>query len=143
MSGFSINRIILAGNLTRDPELRHTPTGVPVCNIGLAVNTRRKDGDEWVDKPNFFDVTVWSGMGEWAARSLGRGDSLTVEGRMEWRQYEHEGVKRTAYDVIADSLVPGERRSGGQSEPTQQVPADTDDLTPPAGSVPADDDIPF
>jgi single stranded DNA-binding protein len=127
MSGFAINRITLSGNLTRDPELRSTPSGASVCNLGLANNTRRKQGDEWVDKPNFFNLTVWSGMGEWVAKNLAKGDQVVVEGRMEWREYEKDGGKRVAYDVIVDSIIPpsGERRQQS-SEPdlgVEQPPA--------------------
>ena len=60
----AINRVVLVGNLTRDPELRHTPSGTAVCNLRLAVNTRRKDETgQWVDKPNYFDITVWGNQG--------------------------------------------------------------------------------
>lgn len=129
MSGFAINRIILSGNLTRDPELRHTNGGTAVCSLGLANNTRRKQGDEWVDSPNFFNLTVWTGMGEWCAKNLAKGDQVVVEGRMEWRQYESNGEKKTAYDVIVDSIIPpaGERRQQ-PSEPDLGVE------DPPAGT---------
>jgi len=72
----SINRVVLVGNLTKDPELRHTPSGTAVCNLRLAVNTRRKDETgQWVDKPNYFDITVWGNQGERCAQFLGgRGD---------------------------------------------------------------------
>ena len=67
----AINRVVLVGNLTRDPELRHTPSGTAVCNLRLAVNTRRKDETgQWVDKPNYFDITVWGNQGERCAQSV-------------------------------------------------------------------------
>jgi single-strand DNA-binding protein len=164
VTGFQINYITLSGNLTRDPELRSTPSGTSVCSLGLANNTRRKDSatGEWVDKPNFFNLTVWGGMGEWVATNLVKGDPCTVSGRIEWRQYENrDGVKVTTYDVIVDSFVPGERREGGggnwQEERDyaaqgggSEVPTDSSDLrdqfTPePERPVAAqgDDDIPF
>src|SRR6266480_2695351 len=74
----NINRVVLVGNLTKDPELRHTPSGTAVCSLRLAVNTRRKDGatGEWTEKPNYFDVTVWGNQGENCAQYLaGRTDS--------------------------------------------------------------------
>jgi single-strand DNA-binding protein len=114
MSGFAINHIVLSGNLTREPELRHTKSGTAVCDLGLANNTRRKNSStgEWEDRPNFFNLTVWSGMGEWCAGNLAKGNQVVVEGRMEWRQYESNGEKKIAYDVIVDSIIPpsGERR---------------------------------
>lgn len=141
MSGFAINRIILSGNLTRDPELKSLQSGTAVCNLGLANNTRRKNGDAWEDKPNFFNVTVWSGMGEWVAKNLSKGDRVVVEGRIEWRQYEKDGQKVTAYDVIADSVVPAGGNGGGRasSEPdlgVEQLPpeAQAQMATPAAGN---------
>ena len=64
MAATNINRVVLTGNLTRDPELRSTNSGLPVCSLRVACNTRRKQGDEWVDKPNYFDVTVFGKQGE-------------------------------------------------------------------------------
>ena len=73
----NINRVVLVGNLTRDPELRHTPSGTAVCKLRLAVNTRQKDQatGEWGDKPNYFDVTVWGNQGESCAQFLGSRES--------------------------------------------------------------------
>ena len=71
----NINRVILVGNLTRDPELRHTPSGTSVCKLRLAVNSRQKDAatGEWGEKPNYFDVTVWGNQGENCAKFLSKG----------------------------------------------------------------------
>ena len=71
----NINRVVLVGNLTKDPELRHTPSGTAVCKLRLAVNTRQKDAQtgEWGDKPNYFDVTVWGNQGESCAQYLSKG----------------------------------------------------------------------
>ena len=75
MAASNINRVILTGNLTRDPELRSLPSGTAVCNLRVATNTRRKDGStgEWVDKPNYFDVTVWGAQGENCSTYLSKG----------------------------------------------------------------------
>jgi single-strand DNA-binding protein len=101
----NINRVVITGNLTADPELRSTPSGTPVCSLRVACNTRRKDGDEWVDKPNYFNVTVWGGQGENVARYLSKGRPVAVDGRLEWREWEtQEGAKRQAIDIIADSV---------------------------------------
>src|SRR5271167_5187576 len=101
----NINRVVITGNLTADPELRSTPSGTSVCNLRIACNTRRKDGEEWVDKPNFFNVTVWGAQGENVARYLSKGRPVAIDGRLEWREWEaQDGNKRQAVDVIADSV---------------------------------------
>src|SRR5215207_889583 len=134
----NINRVILVGNLTRDPELRHTPSGTSVCKLRLAVNSRQKDAatGEWGEKPNYFDVTVWGNQGENCARFLSKGRPVAVDGRLDWREWEaQDGTKRQAVEFI------GSREAGGGEGERQFVPAGAaaDDF-PPAG---ADDDIPF
>ena len=89
MAATHINRVVLTGNLTRDPELRSLPSGISVCSLRVASNTRRKSADgEWVDKPNYFDVTVWGTQGENCGRFLAKGSALAVDGRLEWREFE-------------------------------------------------------
>jgi len=140
----AINRVVLVGNLTRDPELRHTPSGTAVCNLRLAVNTRRKDETgQWVDKPNYFDITVWGNQGERCAQYLTKGRPVAVDGRLEWREWETpEGNKRQAVDVVADTVqFLGSR---GDGEGGGYIPSDA--TATPAGdfpSSPTDDDIPF
>src|SRR5438046_1263882 len=87
MAATNINRVVLTGNLTSDPELRSLPSGTSVCKLRVACNTRRKDGPtgEWVDKPNYFDVTVWGAQGENCARYLSKGRPVAIDGRLEWR----------------------------------------------------------
>jgi single-strand DNA-binding protein len=117
----NINRVVLTGNLTADPELRSTPSGTPVCNLRIACNTRRKEEGEWVDKPNYFNVTVWGAQGENAARYLSKGRPVAIDGRLEWREWEtQEGGKRQAVDIIADSvqfLNSGNGAGNGADEP--------------------------
>ena len=141
----AINRVVLVGNLTRDPELRHTPSGTAVCNLRLAVNTRRKDETgQWVDKPNYFDITVWGNQGERCAQYLSKGRPVAIDGRLEWREWETpEGNKRQAVDVVADTVQflggRGDGEGGGG-----YIPADAS--ATPAGDFPTsptDDDIPF
>jgi single-strand DNA-binding protein len=155
----NINRVVLTGNLTADPELRSLPSGTSVCKLRVACNTRRKDNStgEWVDKPNYFDVTVWGAQGENCARYLSKGRPVAIDGRLEWREWETpEGNKRQAIDIIADAVqFLGGRDEGagggGGFTPRSDVPVDTGDFAPaaaaPAGgggmSAPADDDIPF
>ena len=142
----AINRVVLVGNLTRDPELRHTPSGTAVCNLRLAVNTRRKDETgQWVDKPNYFDITVWGNQGERCAQYLSKGRPVAVDGRLEWREWETpEGNKRQAVDVVADTVQFLGGRGDGEGGGGGYIPADA--TATPAGDFPTsptDDDIPF
>src|SRR2546427_11913584 len=93
----NINRVVLLGNLTKDPELRHTPSGTAVCSLRLAVNTRRKDGatGEWTEKPNYFDITVWGNQGENCAQYLAKGRPVAIDGRLEWRGGGAPGAAET------------------------------------------------
>ena len=107
MAATNINRVVMTGNLTADPELRSLPSGTSVCKLRIACNTRRKNGStgEWEDKPNYFDVTVWGAQGENAARYLSKGRPVAIDGRLEWREWEaQDGTKRQAIDIIADSV---------------------------------------
>jgi single-strand DNA-binding protein len=150
MAATNINRIVLTGNLTRDPELRTTGSGTPVCSLRLACNTRRRDASgEWVDKPNYFDVTVWGAQGENCATYLQKGRPVAVDGRLEWREWQdQQGNKRQAVDIIADSVqFLGSRdaaENGGRFQAQSDVPVDAGDFEPaPATSVASDEDIPF
>ena len=143
MAATNINRVILTGNLTRDPELRSLPSGTAVCNMRLAVNTRRKEGDAWVDKPNYFDVTVWGKQGENAAEYLAKGRPVAIDGRLQWREWtDKQGNKRQSIDIVADSVqYLGGRDGQGGERAASDLPADGDF----AGALPVggDDDIPF
>lgn len=125
----NINRVVLTGNLTADPELRALPSGTSVCSMRIACNTRRKDGTgEWVDKPNYFNVTIWGVRGESVARYLKKGRGVAVDGRLEWREWETtDGAKRQSVEVIADSvqfLADGNTNSGTpESNGTEPEPA--------------------
>ena len=152
MAGTNINRVVLTGNLTRDPELRNIPsTGTSVCSLRVACNTRRKEGDNWVDKPNFFDVTIFGRRAETCAQYLAKGRPVAIDGRLEWREWEAKdgSGKRQSVDIIADSVqFLGSRDSGDENgsrfTPQSDVPADTSDMqSAPVGGRPADDDIPF
>jgi single-strand DNA-binding protein len=153
MAATNINRVVLTGNLTTDPELRNLPTGTSVCKLRVACNTRRKGpSGDWQDKPNYFDVTVWGAQGENCARYLSKGRPVAIDGRLEWREWETEQGKRQAIDIVADSVqFLGGRDDGGSSNgftPRSDVPANTDDFQPVStggggGGGSADDDIPF
>jgi single-strand DNA-binding protein len=148
----NINVVVITGNLTRDPELRSTPGGTSVCKLRVAVNSRRKEGQEWVDKPNYFDVTVWGAQGENCASYLSKGRPVAIEGRLDWREWEDkEGNKRQTVEIIANSVqFLGSRDGGGGNgngfTPRSDTPADTSDYDAAptgAGSGGGDDDIPF
>jgi single-strand DNA-binding protein len=156
-----VNVVVITGNLTRDPELRHTGGGTAVCELRVAVNSRRKEGDNWVDKPNYFDVTVWGAQGENCATYLSKGRPVAVEGRLDWREWEaKEGGKRQAVSIVANSVQflgsrdgsggeggGGGNGGGGGFTPRSDVPVDNSDFAgAPAGGGGgggADDDIPF
>jgi single-strand DNA-binding protein len=107
MSSTNINRVILTGNLTTDPELRETSTGLTVCKLRVASSTRRKtsDGEGYEDRPNYFNVTVWGGQGETAADHLSKGRPVAIDGRLEWREWEApDGERRQGVDIVADSV---------------------------------------
>src|SRR5438105_14664728 len=152
----NINRVVLTGNLTRDPELSSTPSGVQVCKLGLAVNGRRKTREgNWEEKANFFRVTVFGKQAENCHQYLKKGRAIAIDGRLEWSQWEREGQKRESVDIIADNVqfLGGRDDAGGGNgngfssgaRPTESdVPIDTGDFeTAPAAAKSGDDDIPF
>ena len=157
MAASNINVVVITGNLTQDPELRHTGGGTAVCELRVAVNSRRKDGatGEWVDKPNYFNVTVWGAQGENCANYLSKGRPVAIEGRLDWREWEAKdgSGKRQAVQIVANSVqFLGSRDGGGGGNgngftPQTDTPADSSDFDPaPAGAAGgggADDDIPF
>jgi single-strand DNA-binding protein len=143
-----INRVTLVGRLTRDPELRHLPSGSPVLQLGLAVNGRQKDdAGNWTDKPNFFDVKVFGNQAEMLSQHLAKGRRVGIDGRLDWSSWEaQDGSKRSKVEVVAfqvqflDSRTDGGEQ--GQYIPSSDVAADRLDFAP-AGAAAADDDIPF
>jgi single-strand DNA-binding protein len=154
----NINRVVLTGNLTHDPDLRSLQSGMSVCKLRIACNTRRKNNStgEWEDKPNYFDVTVWGAQGENCARFLSKGRPIALDGRLEWREWEaQDGSKRQSTEIIADSVQflssreDGQGGGGGGFTPRSDVPVNESDFQQvgaPAGNGAAtasDDDIPF
>jgi len=141
----SYNRVILVGNLTRDPELRFTPSNTPVSEIGLAVNDRRKNSSgEWVEETTFVDVTLWGRTAEVANEYLNKGSSILVEGRLKLDTWEKEGKKHSKLRVVAERMQMlggrGGASGGGGSRGAARV------AEPSASAemeAPPDDDIPF
>jgi len=151
----NINRVILTGNLTRDPDMRATPGGLAICKLGIAVNTRRKNNEgQWEEKPNFFRVTVFGRQAESCGQYLKKGRPIAVDGRLEWSTWEREGQKHESVDIIADTVQflggrddAGANGNGFSSSalPTESdVPIDSGDFErTPVAATAADDDIPF
>ena len=149
----NINRVILVGNLTRDPELRTTPSGTSVCKLRLAVNERAKDPStgQWGDRPNYFDITVWGAQGESCAQYLAKGRPVAIDGRLQWREWDaQDGTKRQAVEIVADSVQflggrqEGELGGGAAGGGNQYVPAAATAAESGADfGGGGDDDIPF
>jgi single-strand DNA-binding protein len=120
MAYFSINRVVLVGRLTRDPELRSLPSGVSVCGLRIACSSSRKDAEgDYHERPNFFDVSVYGGSAESVSRYMRKGSRVAIDGRLEWREWETpEQQKRQAVSIVAETVqfldTPGGRREQGQ-----------------------------
>lgn len=133
----SINRVNISGNLTRDPEMRHTASGMQVLSFGMAVNDRAKDANgEWVDRPNFIDCTMFGARAEAVSRYISKGSKVAIEGKLRWSQWEKDGQKRSKIEVIVDEIEFMSRRDDVAQVSAQQ---------PAAAPVPDvyDEDIPF
>lgn len=150
----SYNRVILVGNLTRDPELRYIPSGTAVTEIGLAVNDRRKNAaGEWVEETTFVDVTLWARTAEVASEYLTKGSSVLIEGRLKLDTWEKDGKKNSKLRVVGELMQmlggrgggsggggggAGGARGGAKRADTSVAPARDEVETGPP-----DDDIPF
>ena len=111
----SINRVMICGRLTRDPEMRSTAGGLAVMGLGVAVNDRRKNQQtgEWEDRPNFFDLTVLGKRAESLSRILRKGMKVSVEGRLRYESWEKDGQKRSKVSVTVDEVELPQREQGG------------------------------
>ena len=153
----SFNRVVLVGNLTRDVELRYTPQGTAVTDVGLAVNERVKPNDQWVDEANFFDVTMWGRLAEIAGEYLSKGSSVLIEGRLKQDSWEQDGKKRSKVKVVAEKMQMlggrggggGQNQSNAQSSNNQSQPNNSNSQTAEAPqsfstqSAPPSDEVPF
>jgi single-strand DNA-binding protein len=152
----SFNRVVLVGNLTRDPELRYIPSGTAVSDIGLAVNDRVKRGDQWVDEATFIDITLWGRTAEIANEYLSKGSPVLIEGRLKLDRWEKDGQKHSKLKVVGERLQMlgsreagrggggggGGRSSGGGGGGGGEPQYDDSEYMP-AGGPPPSDDIPF
>jgi single-strand DNA-binding protein len=151
----SFNRVILVGNLTRDPELRYIPSGTAVTDIGLAVNDRIKRGDQWVDEATFIDITLWGRTAEIVNEYCSKGSPILIEGRLKLDRWEKEGQKHSKLKVVGDriQLLGGRgdggggggrgQRGSGRGSSDDQSHYDDSEQYMPAGGPPPNDDIPF
>jgi single-strand DNA-binding protein len=150
----NFNKVILLGNLTRDPELRYTPNGTPVATFGLAVNRRSGQGDERREEVCFVDIVAFGREAETASEFLGKGRAVLIEGRLQWRSWEgQDGQKRSKHEVVAERIqfMPRAREEGPDSSAPTQSRQGMERTSPqPARTgeefdVPPleDDDIPF
>ena len=147
-----LNRVTLVGRLTRDPELRHTASGDPVCSIRLAFSSRSRDETgNWGDKSNYVDITVFGRQAETASTYLTKGRRVGIDGRLSWREWQaQDGTRRQSIEVIAQDLFFLDSREGGGQATGwsgaeaggSDLPVDTSDMQP-AGAPSTDDDIPF
>jgi single-strand DNA-binding protein len=147
----SFNRVILVGNLTRDPELRYIPSGTAVSDIGLAVNDRIKRNDQWVDEPVFVDITLWGRTAEIANEYLSKGSPVLIEGRLKFDRWEKDGQKHSKLRVVGERLQMlgaregsrGGGRSAGGAGGGEHPQYEESEQYMPAGGPPPSDDIPF
>ena len=141
-----INHVVLIGRLTRDAELKYTSSGQAVCKFSVAVNRRRKQGDQWVDEPNFFDIVLWGRQGETLNQYLLKGKQVGIDGELRQDRWEQDGQNRSRVEIVANNLQllgggAGNAGNGGGASSfagrhENAAPADTggDNFT---------DDIPF
>lgn len=142
----SINKVIISGNLTRDPELRATAGGMQVMSMGVAVNDRRKNQQtgEWEDYPNFVDCTMFGTRAESLARFLSKGTKVAIEGKLRWSQWERDGQKRSKLEVVVDDLeFMSSRQQGAPVQQPQQQYAPQPMAQPAQPASVYDEQIPF
>jgi single-strand DNA-binding protein len=162
MAGSNINRVIITGNLTRDPESRALPSGTSLCALRIACNGRRRNPstNDWEDVPNYFDVTVWGAQGENCIRYLSKGRPVAIDGRLQWREWtDKDGNKRQSTEIVAETVQflggrddAGNGGNGGNAGngfssssrgTDSDVPIDTGDFERTPVGAGSDDDIPF
>lgn len=146
----SINRVVITGNLTREPELRQTAGGLPVLGFGVAVNDRRRNQQtgEWEDYPNFIDCTMFGARAQSVANFLHKGSKVAIEGKLRWSQWERDGQKRSKIEVIVDEIEFLSPRDGGNAgnggyNSAPQMQAAQSQPAPAVNASVYDEDIPF
>ena len=150
-----INRVVLIGRLTRDAELKYTSSGQAVCKFSIAVNRRRKNGDQWEDEVNYFDIVLWGRQGENINKYLVKGKAVGLDGELRQDRWQQDGQNRSKVEIVANNVQllggnPGGASSGGASSGGGQGgtyqsgnSGDGDHAPPPAGDDGFANDIPF
>lgn len=130
----SINKVVITGNLTREPELKRTASGIAILNLGIAVNDRRKDpkSGEWGDYANFIDCVMFGTRAESISNYLHKGNKVAIDGKLRWSQWEKEGKKRSKVEVTIDDIELLTPKGEQPAQEPIEVPAEV-----------YDDDIPF
>ena len=128
---------VITGNVTRDPELRYTPSGSAVCSFGVATNHSIKRGDQWEDVPTFHNIVVWGKQAEYISNNVKKGTKVSLTGRIENRQYDaKDGTKKYISEIIADTVIPFlEKRASSE---INDVVQDSDENSKLAGAGEAD-----
>ena len=136
----SVNQVILMGNLTRDPEVRQTPTGQSVCSFSLALNRSYKDGSgEWKEVTDYIDIVAWGPLGERVGQYMSKGRRALVQGRLQSRSWEQDGQKRSKVEVLANDVTFLDGRGGGGDDGGDNAPAQSSAPKSGAGKKKADD----
>lgn len=142
-----INVVMLVGRLTRDAELKYTNSGTAVCKFSIAVNRRKRSGDQWTDEASFFDIVLWGKQGEAIHQYLGKGKQIAVHGELRQNRWEQEGQKRSKVEVIASNVQllggSGGASSSGATRGTGSAPFENFSKQAPSGPENFEDDIPF
>jgi single-strand DNA-binding protein len=138
-----INKVIIVGRLTRDAELKYTSNGFAVCKFSLAVNRRKKSGDQWVEEANFFDVVLWGRMAEAINQYLVKGKQVAVEGELRQNRWEQDGQPRSKVEITANNLqlLGGTGSSGPRQGGNSDFSGGSDNG--PLNDDNFEDDIPF
>lgn len=128
---FSINMAVITGNVTRDPELRYTPSGSAVCSFGVATNHSVKKDDQWTDIPTFHNIVVWGKQAEYISNTVKKGMKVSLTGRIDNRQYDaKDGTKKYISEIVADSVIPFTDR-----RPTEDMGSDNSQAAPSEDKV--------
>jgi single-strand DNA-binding protein len=152
-----LNHVVLVGRLTRDAELKYTSGGQPVCKFSLAVNRRKKNGDQWVDEVSYFDIVLWGRQGEALNQYLVKGKQVGIDGELRQDRWEQDGQNRSRVEIVAMNLqLLGGNSGGGASGGSSSYGSGSGstgyqerrgdlarESSPPAGDDGFADDIPF
>ncbi len=139
-----VNHVILIGRCTRDADLKYTSGGMAVCKFAIAVNRRRKQGEQWVDEASFFDIVLWGKSGESLNQYLVKGKQVAVEGELHQNRWQNEGKSMSKVEIMANSvqLLGGDKNTQGSAPDARNSPSRAPDSNSDA-QPDFDSDIPF